>query len=144
MSTVDSTSVLPELDIIFLTFGIPEKFVTDNGAPFNVALFKNFCEHFGEQHRKIPPLWPRANGIRENFMKNLSQVIRNRDVTKKAFSKELNEFLRNNRSTIHCSTKSSPSDLLFGREKTTRLTFNKGEQARSNEGSAKQQQKRLG
>ena len=74
---VHSTSartVIPKLDRIFLSMGIPDVVRSDNGPPFNSAEFKDFASYIGFKHRKLTPYWPEANGEVENFMKPLGKA----------------------------------------------------------------------
>ena len=53
VETVSSTSaaaVIPKLDKIFATHGIPELLKTDNGPPFTSHAFKTFARELGFQH----------------------------------------------------------------------------------------------
>lgn len=112
---ISSTSckvVIPVLKEIFSSFGIPTKLKSDNGPPFSSYEFKVFSEQVGFKHARITPLWPRANGICERFMRNLSKVLKNSSVDGK-FDDELMEFLASYRSTPHTSTNRSPVSLLL-------------------------------
>ncbi|CAF1137997.1 unnamed protein product [Brachionus calyciflorus] len=99
--------------VLFSTFGIPEIVKTDNGPPFSSFVFSRFAREQGFKHRKITPLWPRANGMCERFMQNLGKVMRNSSITRKEWEAELIEFLRNYRSTPHSSTGFPPSQVMF-------------------------------
>ena len=75
---VPSTSekcVIPKLEKIFSTHGIPVIMKSDNGPPFNGSKMKEFAKQSGYTHRRITPEWPRANGECERFMRNLNKVI---------------------------------------------------------------------
>ena len=113
--------VLPQLDKIFSMLGIPTELKSDNGPPANGFRFKEFCDYFGIKHRKITPYYPQANGQVENFMKNINKVIRNAKVENKDWRQQLNQFLRNYRSTPHSTTGKAPTVLLFGDDRTNRL-----------------------
>ena len=107
VETVSSTAaaaVIPKLDKIFATHGIPELLKTDNGPPFTSYSFKAFARELGFQHRKITPLWPKANAEAERFMRTLGKAIRTARAHQRDWQKELNTFLRNYRSTPHSST----------------------------------------
>ena len=104
VETVSSTSavaVIPKLDKIFATHGIPELLKTDNGPPFTSHAFNTFARELGFQHRKITLLWPKANAEAERFMRSLGKAIRTARAEQKDWQKELNNFLRNYRSTPH-------------------------------------------
>ena len=75
---VPSTSekcVIPKLEKIFSTHGIPVIMKSDNGPPFNGSKMKEFAKQSRYTHRRITPEWPRANGECERFMRNLNKVI---------------------------------------------------------------------
>ena len=121
VKTTAAEFVLPKMDTIFSQLGIPTDLGTDNGPPFNGQKFKEFCEYYGINHRKITPYHPPANGQAENFMKNLGKVIRNAIIEGKDWRQELNRFLRSYRSTPHSTTGIPPSTLMFGENRTNRL-----------------------
>jgi transposase InsO family protein len=144
---VNSTSfkyVVPQLENLFTLMGIPEQIKSDNGPPFNGHEFANFCTHFGIKHNKVTPLYPQANGLCENFMKNLNKIIKNSVNSNISYKEELLSFLRSYRSTPHSSTNVTPSSLIFKRADTTRLpsikNYNEESidlQAKSNDNLAK-------
>jgi hypothetical protein len=121
VKTTAAEYVLPKMDAVFSLLGIPTDLGTDNGPPFNGHKFAEFCEYYGIKHRKTTPYHPPANGKAENFMRNLGSVIRNAIVEKKDWRQELNQFLRNYRSTPHSTTGVPPAILLFGENRTNRL-----------------------
>ena len=81
--------------------------------------FKEFAIQQGFMHRRITPLWPRANGICERFMRNLGKVLRNAKANEESVEKELVNFLRNYRATPHSSTNVSPNQLMFKTKSST-------------------------
>lgn len=116
-----SDKVLLSIDRTFSMFGIPSVMRTDNGPPFNGKAFAEYAKLMGFRHRKITPLWPRANGKCERFMRNLGKVVTGAQVSGKPWKQELNKFLRTYRSTPHSSTKVAPAMLLLNRTNLTRL-----------------------
>ena len=67
VSSTSASAVMPKLDQLFATFGIPRVVKSDNGPPFNGKEFAKFARVLGFKHRKVTPLWTRANGeVREN------------------------------------------------------------------------------
>jgi hypothetical protein len=121
---VRSTSakcVIPKLDTIFAAYGTPRVVRTDNGPPFNSSEFANFAKYIGFLHRKVTPLWPKANGEVERMMRNLKKLYRTATTTQQNWKQALNQYLRNFRATPHSSTGIAPATLLFGREVRTRL-----------------------
>ena len=121
---VHSTSVqavIPKLDAIFGRQGIPDVARTDNGPPFNSEMFKNWSQMIGMRHRKVTPLWPKANGEAERFMKTLEKAVKIAMLEAGNWRQELNRFLRHYRATPHSTTGRSPAELLYGRKIKTEL-----------------------
>ena len=116
VKSTSAKSVIPRLDAIFARQGIPDELKTDNGPPFNGVEFSNFAKHLGFHHRKVQPLWPRANGEAERFMPNLEKCVRTAVVEEKNWKQELYKFLRQYRATPHTTTNVSPSEALNGRK----------------------------
>ena len=71
-----ATTVISHLDRIFGIFGIPESLKSDNGPPFNSRDFAQFAYSLGFKHRRITPLWPKANAEAERFMRTISKMIK--------------------------------------------------------------------
>ena len=97
----------------FTTYGIPYKLTSDNGPPFRGAEMKRFAEYLAVTHRRITPLWPKANSSAEGFNRYLRKVIQSANLEKRSWQQALNTFLRNYRSTPHVNTGKSPADLMF-------------------------------
>ena len=121
VSSTSAQQVIPKLDRIFSTFGVPSVVRTDNGPPFNSHEFAQFADYLGFKHRKVTPRWPQANGEVERFMQSLKKVYRCAQIESKSWKQELYKLLRNYRATPHVTTGSPPATLLFGRPMRTRL-----------------------
>ena len=121
ISSTSANAVIPVMDKIFSEYGIPDKVRTDNGPPFNSSIFAEFATDLGFKHRKITPLWPRANAEVERFMKTVKSAINAARVERKCWKQEMFRFLRNYRATPHCSTGEPPATLLFGHSMKTKL-----------------------
>ena len=106
-------ATIPKLDHIFSLYGIPLQLKSDNGAPFNLEMFTNYCKFMGIKHHTITPLHPRANGLVENFNWMVNKVIRTSTIEWKCWKQELYKFLRNYRTTPYDTTGKCPTDLLF-------------------------------
>ena len=125
VSSTSAKSVIPKLDRILSSMGIPSKILSDNGPPFNSVVFSRYSQYMGFEHHRITPLWPQANGMVENFMRSINKLVRTSVVENSNWKQELFKFLRNYRATPHPSTNSSPSALLFnGRQVRSRLPEN--------------------
>ena len=139
------------LDKVLSTFGIPNVIKTENGSPFNSYAFRQYVENIGFKHRRVTPLWPRANSQAESFNKPMMKTIKTANVERKSWKQELYKFFRQYRATPHISTGYTPFQLLFGRESATKLPqvnkpslINKQieENARQNDETAKYTMKR--
>ena len=121
---VPSTSaqnVIPAMEKIIATHGIPTVIKSDNGSPFNGHSFAEFCKEKDIKHRRITPLWPEANGLAEVFMKSIKKLAQTSTVEGKNWKVELYKMLGNYRSTPHPNTGYSPRYLCLGRKGKTKL-----------------------
>ena len=109
--------MIPKLDHIFAACGVPEVVKSDNGSPFNGGEFAQFAKYLSFKHRKVPPLWPKANGEVERFMKTFGKVLR----TTAHWKQDMYQFLRNYRATPHCTTGVAPATAWFGGPIRTKL-----------------------
>ena len=120
--STSARATIPKLDKIFTMYGIPYKLTSDNGPPFQGAEMKQFSQHMGIIHRRITPLWPKANSTVEGFNRYLRKVMQSANLEGKNWRQELNAFLRTYRVTPHTSTGKSPAELMFNsRNYRTRL-----------------------
>ena len=138
--------LIPILDDIFASFGIPEIIRSDNGPPFNGEEFASYCKHQGIKHQPATPGSPWVIGIAEVFNKSLLKVRKAACNARVPFQEELNRFLRAYRDTPHSSTGASPASLLLRAGKFTRLPEIGGKevneaQVRDNDAHAKQRMK---
>ena len=104
---------------IFRLFGFPKQIKTDNGPPFQSYKVNEFLKLHNIKHRKITPLWPRANAICERFMRSLNRVMKNASVYGTNWRDELDVFLSSYRATPHDSTGVAPAKLMFKTSSTT-------------------------
>ena len=121
VSSTSASAVIPKLDKLFATFGTPRVVKSDNGSPFNGDEFAKFAGALGFKHRKVTPLWPRANGEVERFVKTLKKCIKAAKAEGKNWRKKLQVFLRNYRTTPHATTDITPATLLLKRAVRNKL-----------------------
>ena len=98
-SSTSAQTVIPHIDRIFSEYGVPDVVRTDNGPPFNSREYKLYAENTILHH--ITPLWLRANGEVERFMKTIKKTIKAANVENKCWEQEMYRFLRNYRATPH-------------------------------------------
>ena len=87
--STSTTAIIPKLDRIFATHGIPAVLHSDNGPPFTSHEIKKYVEENGIKHQRITPLWPQANSEAESFMKPLTKAIRSAHAEGKRWTKHL-------------------------------------------------------
>ena len=116
ISSTSARDTMFALEKIFATHGLPEQIKSDNGPPFQSAALKAYCDEKDIKHWRITPRWPEANGLIENFMKNVDKVARIANVDGKDWRYEIYNFLSQYRAVPHLCTDVSPQSLLLGRE----------------------------
>ena len=141
------SAIIPKLDRMFATHGIPTIVCSDNGPPFTSHEIQQYKEENGVQHRRITPLWPQANSEAERFMQPLTKAIRSAHAEGKQWTKHLHIFLLNYRTTPHATTGFSPAEILFNRKIQNKLpqmvspSPDKGAQVQDNDDRAKEKMK---
>ena len=113
VKSTNADTVIRNWTNMFQLFGYPKQVKSDNGPPFQSYKISEFLSNHNIKHRKITPLWPRANAICERFMRNLNRVMRNCKASGKDWRVELDVFLSNYRATPHDSTGVAPAKLLL-------------------------------
>ena len=121
VSSTSASAVIPKLDQLFATFGTPRVVKSDNSPPFNGEEFAKFACVLGFKHRKVTPLWPRANGEVERFVKTLKKCIKAAKAEGRSWRKELQAILCNYRTTPHATTGVAPAVLLLKRSLRNKL-----------------------
>ena len=89
LTSTSAKAVVSKLDAIFSRQGVPDILKSGNGPPFNGHEFKNFADYVGFKHRKITPLWPKANGEAERLVQTFEKNIRIAHIEGKNWKQEL-------------------------------------------------------
>ena len=113
VSSTSASAVIPKLDQLFSTFGAPPVVKSENGPPFNEEEFAKFACVLGFKHQKVTPLWSRASGKVERFVKTLKKCIKAAKVEVRNWRKEKQAILRNYRTTPHATTGVAPAVPLL-------------------------------
>ena len=121
ITSTTATTVIPHLDRIFSIFGLPESLKSDDGPLFNGHDFAQFARSLGFKHRRITPLWPKADGEAERFMRTGSKMVKTSVTERGEWKRNLSTMLRNYRATPHSTTEKTPAELMFGRPIKTKL-----------------------
>ncbi|GFT78463.1 retrovirus-related Pol polyprotein from transposon 17.6 [Trichonephila clavipes] len=97
------------------TFGNPIRIISDRGSAFTSKLFNDYCDEENIQHLQIATGIPRGNGQVERIHRTLIPVLTKLsldDSTK--WYQYVDRLQRILNSTICCSTKWTPFELLVG------------------------------
>ncbi len=140
INSTAATTVIPKLDNILAMRGIPEVIKTDNDPPFSSHAFHQYAISTGFRHRKITPLWPRANAEVERFMGMIKKVIRAATAQSQDWQQEMQNFLLSYRATPHSTTRVAPATVLFGssiRNKIPEIITSQNDNVRSQDALGK-------
>ena len=96
---------------IFATHGLPQVLVSDNGAPFVSAEFKEFMLKNGIRHTTTPPYHPKSNGQVERAVQTIKRALKKSSTD--SLDTQLSCFLFKYRITSHATTGIPPSELLM-------------------------------
>lgn len=116
IKSTEAQGTVNTLREIFARFGLPHEIVTDNGPPFSSRIFYEFMHKNGIVHIHAPPRHPQSNGAAENAVGQIKRCLRKSLTDGIPINIALNRFLLNYRNAEHCTTKRSPSEMLFGRK----------------------------
>ena len=148
ITSTAAPAIIPKLDCIFATHGIPVKLKTDNGPPFNGNEFERYAKALGMEWKPSTPLWPQSNSSVESLMKPIGKVLQTAQLEGKNWKQEQQRFLLTYRTTRHVTTKVPPCELLFNRtirgqlpELPAKTVINKHKQAKDNIEKKKAQNK---
>lgn len=112
LTSTTSKAVIDRLKSMFVSFGIPQTIISDNGPQFGSQEFQNFMREWGVCHKTSNPYTPQENGMAERAVQTVKGLLR-------LENPELG--LLNYRATPHSATGVSPAKALFGRELNTKM-----------------------
>jgi hypothetical protein len=118
LKKVDSDELIRFLkENILARFGVPEKFITDNGSIFIGSKFTKFCGEFGIIMGQSSNYYPQGNGLVESTNKTLIQILKKMiDLNQRNWHLKLIDALWESRLTPKDSTGNSPYTLVYGKE----------------------------
>ena len=101
---------------IFMRYGLPDLFRSDNGTPFKNELVKNYCEEMGVTHEFIPPYFAAANPVERANQTIKTMIITLLEVQHSLWDNYLPEITFAYNTADRDSVGRSPAFLNFGRE----------------------------
>ena len=111
-TSTTSSITIEKMRSTFVTFGIPETLVTDNGSNFTSSEFEEFLKANGIRHIKTAPYHPASNGLAERAVQTFKSGMKK--LTIGSLETRVARFLFTYRITPQTTTGSSPSELLLG------------------------------
>lgn len=100
---------------VFLRYGIPERFLSDNGTPFKNKVVDDFLEANGVIHATCAPYSPKSNPterVNRTFKAMITAFIEEKHTT---WDSHLLELTFSYNTAVHEATRSSPAFLNYGR-----------------------------
>ena len=108
-----SQATIDKLRSIFVTHGLPEMLVSDNGTAFTSAEFQEFTSRNAIRHVFVSPYHPSSNGLAERAVQSFKSAWKKS--SEGSIETRIAKFLFHQRLTPHTSTGNSPAELLMGR-----------------------------
>ena len=121
MSSTTAEKTIEVLRLVFVTHGLPEQVVSDNGRPFNSDEFRRFMKSNGIKHLRSSPYHPSSNVLAERLVQTFKQTMKRGAHQGLTVQQRLADFLLRYRITPHLTTHRAPTELLMGRKLRTRL-----------------------
>lgn len=121
VNNVTSSAVISFLKELFSRWGLPTRIITDNGKQFVSREIETFFVSLGIKHSRTALYHPQSNGAVERFNRYLTDQLRIARVEGRSVDEALFTALSAYRSTKHCTTQRSPSELMCGRSMTMPL-----------------------
>ena len=135
-----ASTVIPKLDKIFATHGLPTVIKSDNGPPYISQEYRRYLEALDIRPEFSTPHWLQGNVEAERFMQPLGKALKTAQIQGPLWQQELNRFLLQYRTAPHSTTGVPPSELLFNRTVKGKLPIlnkrnivNKHKQAHEND-----------
>ena len=108
-----------KLRMLFSSFGLPHKIVSDNGSVFTSQEFQDFMKSNGIIHVKVSPYHPSSNRLAERAVQIFKRGLERQ--TEGSLECKLSKVLFNYRVTPKSTTAKSPAELLSGRKLKSHL-----------------------
>lgn len=119
MPSTTSAAVTRVLEGLFMTHGLPDTIVTDNGLQFTLAPFQLFLAKLGIHHARMAPFHPAGNGLAERAVRSAKEALHHLCTTN--WHHKIYQYLLAQHMTPSTTTKHSPAELLKGRWLRTTL-----------------------
>ncbi|XP_015278823.1 PREDICTED: uncharacterized protein K02A2.6-like [Gekko japonicus] len=119
MRSTTSSAVVTVLRQLFATHGLPDVFVSDNGAQFTSEEFRKFLSDNGIRQMTAAPFHPASNGQAERMVRTIKEALAK--LVCGDWGVKLASFLLRQHVTPCSATGRSPAEMLMGRRLATLL-----------------------
>ncbi|XP_026566883.1 uncharacterized protein K02A2.6-like, partial [Pseudonaja textilis] len=119
LSTTTTLAITNVLTRLFVTHGLPDSIVSDNGPQFASVEFSRFAANLGIRHIFTAPFHPASNGLAERAIRTTKEALAR--FGRDDWHHKLARFLMSQHSTPCAVTNKSPAELLMGRRLRTVL-----------------------
>ncbi len=76
LTTQTAKCVIAASKELFVTHGIPDIVISDNGPCFSAVSFQEFAASYGFVHTASSPRYPRANGEVERVVRTVKRTVK--------------------------------------------------------------------
>ncbi|XP_026568106.1 uncharacterized protein K02A2.6-like [Pseudonaja textilis] len=119
LPTTTTQAVVKALTRLFVTHGLPDTLVSDNGPQFTSCEFSMYVANLGIRHVLTAPFHPASNGMAERAVRSAKEALAR--FGQENWHSKLSRFLLSQHTTPCTSTNKSPAELLMGRRLRTTL-----------------------
>jgi len=117
---IDSSVVIKYLENkLFLTFGVPEVILSDNGSQFRAKTFQKLMEQYGVKHTLTAVHSPQANASERVNRSVIAAIRAYLSLDQKDWDEFLSRICCALRSAVHSSIGTSPYYMVFGQHMIT-------------------------
>ncbi|XP_026581621.1 uncharacterized protein K02A2.6-like, partial [Pseudonaja textilis] len=113
LPTTTTQAVAKALTRFFVTHGLPDTLVSDNGPQFISSEFSRYVTNLGIRHVLTAPFHPSRNGLAERAVRSAKEALAHFD--QEDWHSKLSRFLLSQHTTPCTVTNKSPAELLMGR-----------------------------
>ncbi|XP_026546054.1 uncharacterized protein K02A2.6-like [Notechis scutatus] len=119
LPSTTTLAITKALTRLFVTHGLPDTLVSDNGPQFTSCEFEIFAANLGIRHALTAPFHPASNGMAERAVRSVKEALERFGPID--WHSKLSRYLLTQHSTPCTTTNKSPAELLMGRRLRTTL-----------------------
>ncbi|XP_026541546.1 uncharacterized protein K02A2.6-like [Notechis scutatus] len=117
LPSTTTLAITKALTRVFVTHGLPDTIVSDNGPQFTSCEFEVFAANLGIRHALTAPFHPASNGMAERAVRSVKEALERFGPID--WHSKLSRYLLTQHTTPCTTTNKSPAELLMGRRLRT-------------------------